>query len=97
MYRWFQFYLSNFDTGVDNALIPHLAEPAPYMGQVLSPISTHSVSCGALHIIAGCHPEGLWRIERKFHPPSSSTIYKMLATYGPSNRFSELFMYFGLF
>ena len=38
MNRWFQLYLNKFETGIDDVLIPHLTEPALYMGQVLSPM-----------------------------------------------------------
>ena len=44
MYRWFQLNLSNLDTDVDDVLIPHLPEPAPCMGQVLSRVGANSVS-----------------------------------------------------
>ena len=59
IYRWFQLYLSSFETSVDDLLIPHLTEPAPYMGQALSPR-------GALLYITGCHPENPWGIEKRF-------------------------------
>ena len=38
LYRWSQLYLTYLDTVVGDVLMPHLTEPAPYMGQVLSPM-----------------------------------------------------------
>ena len=67
--------------------MPHLTEPAPYMGHVLSPVWAHSVSGGTLLNITGCHPESPWGIEGTFHSSSSSAIYKMTAACGPSTDF----------
>ena len=98
MYGWFQLCLSNFDTGINNVLIPHLTEPAPCMGQVLSPIGAHSVSGLVGHFLISLDvtqrvPGG---IERTFHS-SSSTVCKTTVTYGPSTRFSQLSMHQGIF
>ena len=90
MDRWFQLYLSNFDAGVNNVMIPDLTEPDPYMRQVLSPMGAHSVSGGALLNITGCHPESLWRLETTFHSPPSSTIYKMIHTVSVTDFLSYL-------
>ena len=48
-------------------LVRHLTEPAPYMGQVLSPMGTHSVSGGTAPVFVEYHPGRPWRIERTFH------------------------------
>ena len=73
MHKRCQLLLSNFGTGIDNVLIPHLTEPAPFMRQVLSPIGAHSVSGGTLLDITGCRPESPWGTERTFHSLSSSS------------------------
>ena len=57
MHGWLQLHLSNFDTGADKVLTPHLTEPALYMGQLLSPMEAHSVSGRALPNITGCYTE----------------------------------------
>ena len=54
--RWFQLLLIYFDTSADDVLMRYLTEPAPYMGQVLSPMGASSVSGGAPPNITGCHP-----------------------------------------
>ena len=76
MYGWFEVYLSNLDTGVDNVPIPSL-----------SSMEAHSVSGGTLLNITGCHPESPWGIERTFHSSSSLTMYKMTAICSPCTDF----------
>ena len=71
MYRGFQLFLINFD----NVLVLHLTEPAPYMGQLLSPLGAHSVSGGTLLNTTGRHPESLWGIERTFYYSSLQIIH----------------------
>ena len=46
MYILFSCISTDFDTIANFVLVRHLTEPAPYMGQVLSPMGAHSVSGG---------------------------------------------------
>ena len=66
MYRLFSCISTDLDTTVNFVLVRHLTEPAPYMGQVLSPMGTHSVSGDTAPVITECHPGRPWRIERTF-------------------------------
>ena len=66
LYMRFHLYLNYFDTRADGVLMPHSTEPAQYMGQVLSTMGAHSVSCGTLSNITRCRPERVWRTEKRF-------------------------------
>ena len=64
MCRLFSCISTDFDTITNFVLVRHLTEPAPYMGQVLSPMGAHSVS-GDTAFFTSITPCGRKTSERK--------------------------------
>ena len=67
MYRLFSCISTGFDTIANFVLVRHLTEPAPCMGQALSPMGAHSVSGDTAPVITECHLGRAWRIEGTFN------------------------------